>query len=133
MIAELPKCGSAELDHHDSKSGELKARTKKFAIRVIRLFKALPNRPAEQVVGKQALRAGTAVAANYRAACRARSKPEFVAKIGVVSEEADESVFWLELMVESGLVKAKLMEALLKEARELSAIFTASYNTARGK
>ena len=133
MIAELPKCGSAEFDHHDSKSGELKARTKKFAIRVIRLFKALPNRPAEQVVGKQALRAGTSVAANYRAACRARSKPEFVAKIGVVSEEADESVFWLELMVESGLVKAKLMEALLKEARELSAIFTASYNTARGK
>ena len=133
MIAELPKCGSAELDHRDSKSGELKARTKKFAIRVIRLFKALPNRPAEQVVGRQALRAGTSVAANYRAACRARSKPEFVAKIGVVSEEADESVFWLELMVESGLVKAKLMEALLKEARELSAIFTASYNTARGK
>ena len=133
MIAELPNCGSAELEQHNSKSGELKARTKKLAIRVIRLFKALPNRPAEQVVGKQALRAGTSVAANYRAACRARSKPEFVAKIGVVSEEADESVFWLELMVESGLVKAKLMESLLKEARELSAIFTASYNTARGK
>jgi len=133
MTAELPKCGIAELEHHDSKSGELKARTKKFAIRVIRLFKALPNRPAEQVLGKQTLRSGTSVAANYRAACRARSKAEVVAKIGVVSEEADESVLWLELMIESGLVTQGKTEELLKEARELSAIFTASYNTARGK
>jgi len=131
----LPNCGSAEvpnLKNQNSKSGELKARTKKFAIRVIRMFKALPNKPAEQVIGKQALRAGTGMAANYRAACRARSKAEFTAKIGVVSEEADEVVYWLELLVDSGLVKAGLMDSLLKEARELSAIFTASYNTARG-
>ncbi len=120
------------LKNQNSKSGELKARTKKFAIRVIRMFKALPNKPAEQVIGKQALRAGTGMAANYRAACRARSKAEFTAKIGVVSEEADEVVYWLELLVDSGLVKAGLMDSLLKEARELSAIFTASYNTARG-
>jgi four helix bundle protein len=133
MIAELPKCGSAEVENHNSKSGELKARTKKFAIQMIRFFKALPHTPAEQVLGKQSLRAGTGVAANYRAACRARSKAEFVAKIGVVSEEADESVFWLELMSESDLVQPARTEALLKEARELSAIFTASYNTARGK
>src|SRR5258708_33675437 len=99
MIAELPNCGTAELNEHDSKSGELKARTKQFAVRVIRMFKALPHTPAEQVLGKQVLRAGTSVAANYRAACRARSKADVVSEIAGVAEEADEGVLWIELMI----------------------------------
>jgi len=133
MIPELPNCGTAELEDHNSKSGELKARTKKFAIRMVRMFRSLPNKPAAQIIGKQALRAGTAVTANYRATCRARSKAEFTAKIGIVSEEADESVFWLEMLIDCELIKASRAEGLLKEAKELSAIFTASYNTARGR
>lgn len=79
------------------------------------------------------LRSGTSVAANYRAACRARSKAEFVAKIGVVTEESDETVFWLELMIETGVLPAKKLETLLTEAQELTAIFTASHNTSRGR
>jgi four helix bundle protein len=80
---------------------ELKKRTKQFAIRIVRLFQALPRRDEARVIGKQVLRSGTSVAANYRAVCRARSKAEFVAKIGVVVEEIDETVFWLELLVEN--------------------------------
>ena len=82
-------------------------------------------------MGRQLLRCGTSVAANYRAVCRARSKAEFVAKIGVVVEEADETVFWLEMLVEAGIVQAERMEPLLKEANELLAIFAASQRTAR--
>lgn len=78
------------------------------------------------------LRSGTSVAANYRAACRARSKAEFVAKIGIVSEEADETVFWLELMRDSEILPPQRLEELIQESHELSAIFTASYDTARG-
>ena len=119
------------MDASNSKSGQLKARTKAFAVRIVRLFQALPTRPDAQVLGKQALRSGTSVAANYRAACRARSKPEFIAKIGVVAEEADETVLWLELLTDAGIVPAAKLEPLMKEARELTAIFTASQNTAR--
>jgi four helix bundle protein len=82
-------------------------------------------------LGKQLLRCGTSVAANYRAVCRARSKAEFVAKIGIVVEEVDETVLWLELMTESGIVEAEKTQALLKEANELTAIFAASQRTAR--
>lgn len=117
----------------ENKSEQLRARSKHFAIRVVAMFEALPHKASAYVLGKQALRSGTAVAANYRAACRARTKPELVAKIGIVSEEADETVFWLELLVDTNIVPERKMAALLKEARELSAIFTASYNTARGK
>jgi len=84
-------------------------------------------------MGKQLLRSGTSVAANYRAATRSRSRQEFAAKIGIVVEEADETVFWLELLTESAVVPGKLMEPLLTEARELTAIFTASHQTARAK
>ena len=110
----------------------LRQRTKQFALRVIRLSQALPASREAKVLGNQALRSGTAVAANYRAAGRARSKAEFAAKIGVVVEEADETVFWLELLVESGIVPADKLEPLLKEANELLAIFSASRRTARG-
>ena len=82
-------------------------------------------------MGKQVLRAGTSVAANYRAVCRARSRAEFVSKMGVVVEEADETVFWLEILVETGIVPRVRMENLLAEANELLAIFAASYWTAR--
>jgi four helix bundle protein len=117
----------------ESKQEELRARTKKFALRVIRLFKNLPRSSEGQILGRQLLRSGTSVGANYRAAGRARSAAEFSAKIGIVLEEADESVFWLECLIETGIVKRELLQDLLKEANELVAIFAASYRTARGK
>jgi four helix bundle protein len=121
------------VDQTDGKSGQLKARTKAFAVRIVRLFQALPRRPDAQVLGKQVLRSGTSVAANYRSACRARSKPDFVSKIGIVAEEADETVLWLELLADAGVLPATRLQPLLREARELTAIFTASQNTARGR
>jgi len=117
----------------ESKQEELRARTKKFALRVIRLFKNLPRSSEAQILGRQLLRSGTSVGANYRAAGRARSAAEFSAKIGIVLEEADESVFWLECLIETGIVKRELLQDLLKEGNELVAIFAASYRTARGK
>ncbi|PYP91323.1 MAG: four helix bundle protein [Candidatus Angelobacter sp. Gp1-AA117] len=116
-----------------NQSEELRNRTKAFALRVIRLFRALPRSSEAQVLGKQLLRCGTSVAANYRAACRARSKPEFIAKIGIVVEEADECMLWMELLIDAGIVKKEKLESLLNEARQLTAIFTASQQTARGK
>jgi len=114
-----------------SQPEQLRGRTKAFALRVIRLYRSLPYKTDAQVLGKQLLRSGTPVAANYRAVCRARSKAEFVAKIGVVVEEADEVVLWLELMTESGIISSAKTEELLKEANELTAIFAASQRTAR--
>jgi four helix bundle protein len=109
----------------------LQARTKQFALRVIRLYRSLPPNGEAQVVGKQLLRSGTAVGANYRAACRSRSRAEWIAKIGIVLEEADESSYWLELLIDSGILHEKKVGALLKEATELTAIFTAAKQTAR--
>ena len=113
-----------------SQPEQLRYRTKTFALRIIKLYRSLPYRTDAQVLGKQ-LRCGTSVAANYRAVCRARSKAEFVAKIGEVVEEVDEAVLWLELMTESGIVEADKTQGLLKEANELTAIFAASQRTAR--
>jgi len=115
-----------------SRQEELRGRTKRFALRIIRLFRNLPKSPEAQVLGKQILRSGTSVGANYRAAGRARSKAEFISKIGIVVEEADETVFWLECLIESGIVKEGLLRDLLTEANELVAIFAASQRTARG-
>ena len=114
-----------------SEPEELRDRTKAFAVRIVRLYQALPYQTDAYALGKQLLRCGTAVAANYRAACRARSKAEWTAKIGVVVEEADETVFWLEMLVDCGIVPLQKLEALLKEAHELSAMFTAAQRTAR--
>ena len=114
-----------------SRPEELRDQTKEFALRVIRLFRSLPYRTDTQVLGKQVLRCGTSVAANYRAVCRARSKQEFIARIGIVAEEADESVLWLELANESGITKTELTEDLLTDARKLTAILTASQQTAK--
>ena len=110
---------------------QLRARTKDFAIRIVRLFRSLPKNDEARILGKQVLRAGTSVAANYRAVCRARSRAEFIAKMGVTVEEADETVFWLELLVETGVVPKARMEKLLAEANELLAILAASQRTAR--
>lgn len=104
----------------------LKDRTKQFAIRIIKLFRSLPKTDEARIVGKQVLRSGTSVGANYRAVCRARSTAEFISKIGIVVEEADETVFWLELLIETGIVSAKLLTPLLEEANEILAIVAAS-------
>ena len=108
---------------------QLRNRTKEFALRTIRLFRALPRSPEVQIIGKQLLRAGTSVGANYRAACRARSKAEFIARLGVVVEEADESAYWLELLIETGTFKKEKLDGLLQEACELTALFNASRTT----
>jgi four helix bundle protein len=110
---------------------ELKARTKSFALRVIKLVGSLPNDPALRIIGKQMLRSATSVGANYRAACRAQSHATFAAKLAVVIEEADETLYWLELLQDSGRMKPELLAGLLKEASELVAITTASRKTAQ--
>ncbi len=110
---------------------DLKARTKSFALRIIKVVDALPNTRSANVIGNQLLRSGTSVGANYRAACRARSTPEFVARLGVVEEEADECGYWLELLVDSGLMPEKQLSELRKGAGELVAITVASIKTAR--
>jgi four helix bundle protein len=119
------------MEHNLSKQEELRNRTKRFALRIIRLFRRLPRTAEAQLLGKQLLRSGTSVGANYRAAGRARSKAEFISKIGIVVEEADEAVFWIECLIESGIVKPDLLSDLLSEANELIAIFAASQRTAR--
>src|SRR5207245_7421843 len=105
---------------------ELKNRSKQFAIRIVKLFRSLPRTEDARIMGKQVLRSGTSVAANYRAVCRARSKAEFISKMGIVVEEADETVFWLEVLSETGVVRAERVGDLQKEANELLAIFSAS-------
>ena len=112
---------------------ELKRRTKRFALAIIRLVGALPRNEAARIIGGQMLRSGTSVGANYRAACRARSRAEFASKLAVAEEEADETLYWLELLAESGLMEAERLRELIKEADELMAIFTASRKTAGRK
>ena len=112
---------------------ELKARTKGFALRVIKLVRALPKTVEGRVFAGQLIRSGTSVAANYRAACRGRSRAEFAAKIGTVLEEADESALWLELIVEAGLLAPSRCQLLLEEAGELVAIFAATRKSALAK
>ena len=109
---------------------ELKARTKAFAVRVIHLVDALPTNIKGRAIANQIMRSATSVAANYRAACRARSRAEFIAKIGVVEEEADETAFWLELIVECEIRSAKQIDPLLQEATEIVAIMASSRKSA---
>ena len=116
---------------HGTSGGCIAGTTKAFALRVIRLIRALPCCPEGSLIGNQLLRSGTSVAANYRAVCRARSRAEFLAKLGVVIEEADESAFWLELLSEAGLMPKHRLDALRSEADQLVAIFNASKTTAR--
>jgi four helix bundle protein len=117
-------------DNALAKSKALRDRTKQFALRVLKMFQALPKTDEARVIGRQVLRSGTSVGANYRAVCRARSHREFCSKLGVVVEETDETVFWFELLIEGGIVAQRKFAALLAEGEELLAIFAASYATA---
>ncbi|MCP4248363.1 MAG: four helix bundle protein [bacterium] len=112
---------------------EFKARTKQFALRVIRLVESLPRGRSADVIGRQLLRSATSVGANYRAACRARSPAEFRAKMGIVEEEADESIYWIELLAESNLIAPERVVDLASEGNELVAMTVASIQTSRRK
>ena len=109
---------------------EMKKRTKQFALRAMKLCDSLPSTRSGNVIANQLTRSATSVGANYRAACRARSNADFISKIGITLEEADESVYWMELIVESGMKSENQIELLLTEGNELIAIFVASSNTA---
>jgi four helix bundle protein len=109
----------------------MKARTKEFAKRIIRLCRTLPDTREGWRIGDQLFRSGTSIGANYWAACRGRSRADFIAKLGIALEETDESLYWLELMAETEMVKAAKLESLMQECRELLAIFVASMNTAK--
>jgi len=110
---------------------EVLRRTKQFALRVVQLVESLPRGRTTEVLGRQLLRSGTSVGANYRAACRAKSQADFVAKMGIVEEEADEALYWMDLLVEAGIVKAQKLESLMKETDEILSITVASIKTAR--
>jgi four helix bundle protein len=108
---------------------ELKRRTKAFGLSVIKLVDQLPRTRSANVIGNQLVRSATSVGANYRAACRARSKSEFAAKLGIVEEEADESAYWIEILIEAGMAPQNRVTEMLREANELVAIVVASLNT----
>ena len=110
---------------------QLKERTKRFALEVIALGGTVPRTLVAEIIAGQMVRSGTSTGANYRAACRARSRAEFVAKIGVAEEEADETQYWLELLLETKLAKSETVRRLIAEATELVAILSASRKTAR--
>jgi four helix bundle protein len=110
----------------------MKKRTRAFALRVIRLAESLPQTPATRVIGHQMLRCGSSVGANYRAACRARSKADFVSKMGIVEEEADETMYWMELLIEAEIVKPNRIADLIDEANQILSIVVSSIKTAKG-
>jgi len=113
------------------KSAEIRQKTKKFALEIMKLVEQLPNDFVVNVIKKQMLRSGTSVGANYRAVCRAKTKPDFIFKMGIVEEEADETRFWLELLEESGKVEKKKTDKIYKEASQILAIAVASLKTAK--
>jgi four helix bundle protein len=121
----------ANVDGYTQKYEALRQRTKAFALRVLQLVDSLPPKRSAQIVGGQLANSGTSVGANYRSACRARSHREFVAKLGIVLEEADESVYWIEVVMESGMLPAPKVAPLLDEANQITAIMVASLRTAR--
>ncbi|MBA2606251.1 MAG: four helix bundle protein [Acidobacteria bacterium] len=110
----------------------MKERTQSFALRIIKLVESLPNTQTANIVGKQLLRCGTSVGANYRAACRGKSRADFVSKLGIVEEEADEVIYWIEILIKSDLIKHSKVENLLDETKQILAIIVSSINTARG-
>ena len=107
-------------------SESMKARTKKFALDVLKLYQSMPKRGEYLIIGNQLLRAATSLASNYRAACRARSKAEFFSKMSIVVEEADESLFWLEVLYEGNLMPEEKLLPLIKEATELTSIMASA-------
>jgi four helix bundle protein len=127
MIAETGSANGKGL----RESRDLLQRTKAFAVRVIHLVDRLPRKRSADVIGTQLMKSASSVGANYRAARRGRSPAEFCSKLGIVEEEADESVYWMELLIESQIVRADLLQNLLKEANEILAVVVASIRTAR--
>ena len=111
----------------------MKRRTKQFALRVIRLVESLLRGRTADVIGNQLLRSGTSVGSNYRAACRAKSNADFISKMGTVEEETDESLYWMELLIEAEIVKLDKLESLMEEVNELLAITVSSIKTAKNK
>jgi four helix bundle protein len=109
----------------------LRERTKEFALRVVKMFRALPKSAEGGILGRQVLRSGTSIGANYRAACRARSRAEFVSRVAIAVEEADETIFWLELLGDARILPASRLQGLLRESNELLAILSASRRTAK--
>jgi four helix bundle protein len=114
-----------------NRAKQLQARTKRFAVRIIKAFARPPKDEATRIAGRQFLRSGTSLAANYRASCRARSTADFISKISVLTEEADETLFWFEVLVESDLIRLKIVESLMLECEELLKIFSSSLVTAK--
>jgi four helix bundle protein len=112
-------------------NNSLRERTKSFALRIINLVEALPKGRIAEVIGRQLLRSGTSVGVNYRAACRAKSPADFIAKMGIVEEETDKTVYWLELLVKSGLIQERDIRDLIDEANQLLAITVSSIKTAK--
>jgi four helix bundle protein len=112
---------------------EMKKRTKQFGLEIIRLVENIGNSLAARVIGGQLIRAATSVGANYRAACKARSKAEFIAKLGISEEEADESAYWLEMLIEAKLTKPEKTNRHLNEATQLTAIIASSRKTAKSR
>ncbi len=110
---------------------DLKRRTQQFALRIMAVTGALPSSAVANVISTQLLRSGMSVGANYRAACRARSRPDFISKLGIAIEEADESLYWMELLIESNIMARDRLAPLLREGDEIIAILTASAKTAR--
>ena len=110
---------------------EMLQRTKNFAVRVIRVVQALPRADVAGILGRQLLRAGSSVGANYRAACRAKSASDFINKLKIVEEECDETIYWMELLIEAGCLPLRRLDALMREANELLAIIVASIKTVR--
>jgi four helix bundle protein len=111
----------------------LKERTKRFALEIIKLVEKLPKGKTSDILGRQLLAAGTSAGANYRAACRARSSPDFISKMGIVEEEADESIYWMELLIDCGLIRKDEMSDLLNDANQILAMTVSSIKTARRK
>ncbi|MDD5528436.1 MAG: four helix bundle protein [bacterium] len=114
------------------KEDELKKRTKDFALEIIKLVEKLPKNRVADILGRQILKSGTSIGANYRAVCRARSRADFISKLGIVEEEADETLYWLELLVAIKLIEQNIFQRLTNEANEIVAIVVTSIKTARG-
>ena len=110
---------------------DLKEKTKRFAVEIIKFVETLPKNQITNVIGRQILRSGTSVGANYRSACRARSRADFISKMGIVEEESDETLYWLELLLVTGVVKYNQVECLMNEANDIIAMVVKSIKTAR--
>ena len=108
-------------------------RTKEFAIRVVKLYRSLPASKDAQIIGQQVFRSATSVGANYRAACRGRSRPDFISKLGIALEEVDESLYWMELLIETKIISAERLQPLMAEANEITAILVSTIKSARRK